>query len=133
MFGKTSFSFGDVVGLRRVFFWKSIFQGAFWVKFMFLMEICYSDTGNRIKSSQKKKSTKNHGKRMRFHRFYEHHKSFIEFWSVSALFHFTKSGSTKSETHVCFCTSYDPIEKYDHHKHAFSLGNNAFLVSIMIL
>ena len=45
---------------------------------------------------------------MSFHRFYEHHKSFIEFWSESELFHFTRSGSAKSERHVCFSPSYDP-------------------------
>ena len=80
----------------------------------------------RISEKNGTNSAKNHGKRMNFHRVYEHHKSFIEFWSVSALFHFTKRGSAKSEQHVCFSPSCDPIQKSDHHKHAFSQGNNAF-------
>ena len=96
---------------------------------VFKWEIVYSDSSVRISEKNGTNSAKNHGKRMNFHRFYEHHKSFIEFWSASALFHFTKRGSAKSEQHVCFSPSCDPIEKYHHQKHAFSQGNNAFLVS----
>ena len=50
----------------------------------------------RISEKKGTSSSKNHGKRMYSHMFYEHHKSFIEFWSVSALYNRIMHFSSRS-------------------------------------